>query len=94
MLVTDLVGNPGPTRFYSYYPAMAREPDGVTCWGRYGDSTETYMPPLTLSLGVWHHIEFWVTLNMPGQHDGGQKFWIDGALRGSWSGVSFRDSAA
>jgi hypothetical protein len=93
MLIAELGGNPGPTRFYSYYPAMAREPDGVTCWGRYGDSTETYMPPLMLSLGVWHHIEFWVKLNMPGRRDGSQEFWIDGILRGSWSGLSFRDNA-
>src|SRR5262245_59783223 len=53
-------------RFYSYFPAMAREPDGVTCWGRYGDGTETYTPPLTLSARVWHRIEFWVRLNTPG----------------------------
>ena len=30
MLVTERTGDPGPTRFYTYHPAMAREPDGVT----------------------------------------------------------------
>jgi len=32
MVIAEASGNPGPTRFYTYYPAMAREPDGVTCW--------------------------------------------------------------
>src|SRR5881394_2927686 len=55
-VVAEAGGNPGPTRFYSYYPAMAREPDGITCWGRFGDGTETYVPPLVMSLGSWHHV--------------------------------------
>ncbi|PYP37560.1 MAG: hypothetical protein DMD48_11050 [Gemmatimonadetes bacterium] len=91
-LITEVSGNPGPTRFYSYYPAMAREPDGVTCWGRYGDGTETYVPPLTLSLGAWHHVEFWVKLNTPGQANASQTFWLDGVQRGNWAGFSFRAS--
>ena len=93
MLVTELEGNPGPTRFYTYYPAMAREPDGVTCWGRYGDGTETYAPLLPLSVGAWHHVEFWVRLNTPGQNDGSQTFWLDGGQRGAWSRLSFRSGA-
>jgi hypothetical protein len=95
MLVTELAGNPGPARFYTYYPAMAREPDGVTCWGRTGEGvgTATYDLPLTLSLGQWHHIEFWVKLNTPGQANGSQTFWLDGVRRGVWSGLSLRNSA-
>jgi hypothetical protein len=96
MLVTEPSGNPGPVRFYTYYPAMSREPDGVTCWGRYGTSSNpaaSYAPSLTLSRDVWHHVEFWVQLNTPGQANGRQAFWIDGAEWGSWSGLSFRDSA-
>jgi len=91
-LITEVSGNPGPTRFYSYYPAMAREPDGVTCWGRYGDGSETYVPPLTLNLGAWHHVEFWVKLNTPGQANASQTFWLDGVQRGNWAGFSFRAS--
>jgi len=91
MVIAELAGNPGPTRFYTYYPAMAREPDGVTCWGRYGDSTETYEPPLTLGLGAWHHIEFSLRLNTPGRADATQTFWIDGVRRGTWSGISLRN---
>lgn len=90
MLIAEISGSPGPTRFYSYYPAMAREPDGVTCWGRFGDGTEQYTQPLTLTPGVWHHLEFWVKLNEPGHENAAQRFWIDGALRGSWAGFSFR----
>jgi hypothetical protein len=92
MLVADVGGDPGPARFYTYYPAMTREPDGVTCWGRFGNGSETYTAPLTLSRGTWHHIEFAVTLNTPGRADARQVFWLDGIERGSWSGFSFRDS--
>jgi len=92
MLIAEVGGDPGPTRFYSYYPAMAREPDGTTCWGRYGDGAETYVEPLTLSRGTWHHVEFWVTLNAPGQKNATQNFWLDGELHGSWSGIGFRST--
>ncbi|HEX9394505.1 MAG TPA: hypothetical protein VF923_07630 [Gemmatimonadales bacterium] len=92
MLITEVGGNPGPARFYTYHPAMAREPDGVTCWGRFGDGTETYTPPLTLSPGVWHHVEFWVRLNTPGQDNASERFWIDGRERGRWAGFSLRAS--
>ena len=94
MVVTEPTGDPGPTRFFTYYPTMTREPDGVTCWGRYGDGTETYVEPLTLSRGVWHHIEFMVKLNTPGESNGRQELWIDGVRRGSWSGLAFRSSTA
>jgi hypothetical protein len=91
MLIAEETGNPGPVRFYTYYPAMRREPNGITCWGRYGDGSEGYVPPLTLSPGIWHRIEFFVQLNPPGRANGRQMFWINGAQRGSWSGISFRD---
>ena len=90
MVVAEGSGNPGPTRFYSYYPAMAREPDGVTCWGRFGDGTETYGEPQVLEWGTWHQIEFWAKLNEPGRSDGAQTFRIDGVLQGKWEGLSFR----
>jgi hypothetical protein len=92
MLVSEPASGIG-TRFYTYYPTMAREPDGVTCWGRFGDGTERYTSPLTLSLGEWHHLEFWARLNTPGRADGEQAFWIDGTERGRWSGITFRQSA-
>jgi len=91
MLTTE-GGNPGATRFYTYYPAMAREPDGVTCWGRYGDGSETYTPPREMTRGTWHRVELWVKLNTPGQNNATQTFWIDGVQRGNWQGFSFRSS--
>jgi len=90
MVITEMAGNPGATRFYTYYPAMKREPDGVTCWGRYGDGTETYVPPLELTPGRWHHLEFSLKLNTPGRADAAQVLWIDGVERGRWSGISLR----
>src|SRR5262245_4172243 len=92
MIVTEPTGDPGPTRFFTYYPGMAPEPDGVTCWGRIGDGTETYVPPLTLSPGAWHHVAFMVSLNTPGESNGRQQLWIDDTLRGTWSAMRFRTS--
>jgi hypothetical protein len=86
MLVTDQT-----MHFYTYYPGMAREPDGVTCWGRFGDGTETYTP-IPIRTGVWHHVEFWVRLNTPGRPDASQTFWVDGVRGGTWSGLSLRSS--
>ena len=83
----------GPLRFYSYYPNMAREPDGVTCWGRFGDGAEEYSPA-PLASGVWHQIEFCVRLNDPGHGNATQILWVDGVRRGEWPGLSFRTSDA
>src|SRR5437867_3288953 len=91
-LVTEPTGDPGPMRFYTYYPAMARQGDGVTCYGVSGDGSESYYPPMTLSRGAWHKIDFWVKLNAPGATDFDQKFWIDGVLRGDWHGISLRST--
>jgi hypothetical protein len=91
MLVAEPMGDPGAVRFYTYYPGMAREPDGRTCWGRFGNGSETYSPPLTLTPGAWHHVEFRVHLNTPGRMDGRQTFSLDGAQRGQWTDIGFRD---
>jgi hypothetical protein len=92
MIVTEAGGDAGPARFYTYYPAMAREPDGVTCWGRFGDGRETYVPPLSFERDAWHRVEFRVKLNTPGLNDASQTFWLDGVQRGTWSGFSLRSS--
>jgi Polysaccharide lyase 14 len=95
---TNLVARPLstlPLRFYSYYVGMAREPDGTTCYGRYGDTDlppAVYVPPLDVTTGGWHELEFFVRLNTPGQADGRQQMWLDGVLRGEWSGLVFRTS--
>jgi hypothetical protein len=97
MLITLDTGNPGPMKFYTYYPAMMRDSDGKTCWGRYTDKAgqaAAYMPLAStgMSPDVWHQIEFEVKLNRPGESDGSQAFWIDGREGARWSGISFRDS--
>jgi hypothetical protein len=95
MLVTEPSSNPGPMRFYTYYPAMAREPDGRTCWGRYGDGSETYATPApALERARWHHVEFGVTLNAPGRTDAYQTFTVNGGPPAVWSGFSFGDTEA
>ena len=86
-------GGAGPLRFYSYYPEMAREPDGVTCWGRFGDGAETYSPA-PLASGAWHQIEFCVRLNDPGRGNATQTLHVDGVRRGDWPGLAFRTSDA
>jgi hypothetical protein len=91
MVVTEAIGDPGPLRFYTYHPDMAREPDGTTCWGRFAGEDTQYGPATALSLGQWHHVEFQVALNTPGQKDGRQTFWVDGTEGGRWIGLRFRD---
>ncbi len=95
MLVTVPSGNPGPVRFYTYFPAMARELDGKTCWGRYGDGSETDATPApALERGRWHHVEFGVTLNAPGRTDAYQIFSVNGGPQATWRGFSLGDTAA
>lgn len=81
---------PGPARFYSYFPGMLPEPSGV-CWGRLtGAGTVNYNDGPGFSKGVWHRVEFWVKLNSPTQANGEQRLWIDGTLRGEWTGMKLR----
>ncbi len=90
-----------PLRFYTYYVGMARESDGVTCYGRYGDSSDPggapnpaaiYFPPLDVSTGGWHLLEFQLNLNTPGMANGSERMWLDGVEKGEWSGLVFRTS--
>jgi len=81
------------SRFYTYYWGMPKQSDNVTCWGVDGSAASppsVHYPPLNMSLGVWHLVEFEVALNTPGQADGWQRFWLDGVLRGEWTGLVFR----
>ena len=93
MLLGEANGNPGATRFYTYYPQMSREPDGRTCWGRYGDGSERYASLTPLTRGQWHHVELSVQLNTSGEKNARQEFWVDGYPGGTWSGFSFGDTS-
>jgi len=79
--------------FYTYYVGEPTEPDGVTCYGRNGlqsSPAATYQGTRFPSVNTWHLLEFEVQLNTIGSADGWQKFWLDGALIGSWNGIVFR----
>lgn len=83
--------DPGPIRFYTYFPGMQPEGDGVTCWGRHsGLGVVNYTGTSTISRGAWHRVEFWIKLNTPGQSNGTQRVWVDGQLRGEWTGLALR----
>lgn len=85
--------DPGPIRFYAYWPGMPKENDGVTCWGRLsGIGTTNYMNESPISKGAWHRVEFSVKLNTPGQANGEQRVWVDGVLRGEWTGLVLRNT--
>jgi hypothetical protein len=93
MIVTEPSGGSAgltpPLRFYTYWPDM--NPAGG-CYGNYGNGSETYTPPLQITTGAWHKIEFWLKINTVGQTNAVQKFWVDGQLKGSWSGIRLRTS--
>jgi len=84
---------PGPIRFYSYYPGMPKENDGTTCWGRLnGMGNVSYTGTSAISRGAWHRVEFYIKLNTPGQNNGVQRMWVDGELRGEWTGLALRNT--
>lgn len=90
MLATE---DPGPIRFYTYFPGMQTENDGVTCWGRHtGMGVTNYSGTSPITRGAWHRVEFFVRLNTPGQSNGVQRMWVDGQLRGEWSGLALRST--
>ena len=89
-LVTRPGEDAGPLAFYTYYPGMAREHDGVTCYGSAGDASARYVRSTVMTRGVWHTIEYFVKLNTPGRNDSMQKFWLDGDVYGQWPGISLR----
>ena len=76
-----------PLRFYTYWPDM--NPAGG-CYGNYGNGSEAYTAPLQMSTGAWHKVEFWLKINTVGQTNAVQRFWLDGQLKGEWSGIRLR----
>lgn len=81
--------DPGEIIFYSYHPEMRQAKDGHF-WGNFSYQDD---PREALRPGRWYCLEFEVQANKPGQHDGYQKMWIDGVLKGGVSGIRWRDSA-
>ena len=87
-LFADYNGNPGDTRFYTYYPGM----NTAGCYGDTGAGRATYTAPLAMTHGVWHRVDMSVKLNRVGYNDGVQRFYVDGVLRGEWRNMVFRTS--
>jgi hypothetical protein len=78
---------PGRWNFYSYWHEMAKSPDGKY----WGNSFGVPEAPV-IARDRWVCVEFMLRHNTPGQPDGEQAFWIDGALLGHWQGINWRTS--
>lgn len=76
---------PGRWNFYSYWHEMEVSRDGKY----WGNSFGVPSAPL-ISRDRWICAEFMLAHNTPGQPDGEQAFWIDGALVGHWRGINWR----
>lgn len=78
---------PGRWNFYSYWHEMKASGDGKY-WGN------SFLPDEQpdIERGRWICAEFMVKHNTPGEADGEQAFWIDGDLRGHWTGINWRTS--
>ena len=81
--------NPAPGRwnFYTYWHEMRKSPDNKY-WGN------AFRPAKQADIAKerWICAEFMLKHNTPGKADGEQAFWIDGELRGHWTGINWRTS--
>jgi len=80
---------PGRWNFYSYWHEMTASPDGKF----WGNSFAVPAAPV-IPRDRWVCVEFMLKHNTPGQPDGEQAFWIDGALLGHWKGINWRKTEA
>lgn len=79
---------PGRWNFYSYWHEMEISKDGKYWGNSFGVPAAPVIPR-----GRWICVEFMLKHNTPGQPDGEQAFWIDGALQGHWKGINWRKTA-
>ncbi len=90
----ELLGNWGKLKatgiwnFYSYWYQMQAAPDGKY----WGTSFKPEVQPV-IDRGQWICAEFMLKHNTPGQRDGEQTFWINGAMRGWWKDINWRKDA-
>ncbi len=78
---------PGRWNFYSYWHTMEASPDGKYWGNGFRPDSQPDIPR-----GKWICVEFMIQHNTPGKDDGEQAYWIDGELRGHWSGFNWRTS--
>jgi len=80
--------DPGEVIFYSYFPEMLPAPDG-SYWGNLLFQND---PRDALQPGRWYCLELEQKANTPGLHDGLQRMWIDGVLKGEVLNMRWRDT--
>ena len=80
---------PGRWNFYSYWHEMEPSKDEKYWGNSYGVPTAPVIPH-----DQWICVEFMLKHNTPGQPDGEQAFWVDGALQGHWKGFNWRKTAS
>lgn len=78
---------PGRWNFYSYWHTMNPSPDGKYWGNGFRPSTQPNIPR-----DKWICVEMMLKHNTPGKEDGEQAYWIDGELRGHWTGFNWRTS--
>lgn len=76
---------PGRWGFYTYWPEMKASGDGKY-WGNHFMSADEPV----IERDRWICVETMIKHNTPGERDGEQAFWIDGELRGHWTGFLWR----
>ena len=81
---------PGEMTFYSYHLDTPIDPKMNLYWG------QTFRPKVKFipERGRWYCMEMMVKANAPGQADGEQAFWIDGDLKGHFTGIRWRTTEA
>lgn len=80
---------PGEMMFYSYHMDMPIDPKMGKYWGEMFCPSPKFIP----GRGKWYCMELMVKANAPGQSDGEQAYWIDGELKGKYSGIRWRSDA-
>lgn len=77
---------PGEMMFYSYHLDMPLDKNTNLYYGEMFRPQPKVIP----ERGRWYCMEMMVKANTPGQADGEQAFWIDGELKGRFTGIRWR----
>jgi len=77
---------PGAWGFYTYFVDMKPDPSGPY----YGNPFRPDNPSVLLERGRWVCLEMMVQANHPDRADGQQAFWVDGRLKGHYTGLRWR----
>lgn len=75
----------GKAEFYVHVPSENNYDPGDRFWWNTEGFQATFIP------GRWHHIEFHMRMNTPGEFDGLMEGWFDGVKAASYPDFYFRD---